>query len=173
MKRGILFVALGMTVAGVASASVFTAASSPVTPRPQPPEAVAVAHPVSPPEVAPPAVVQPVVQASQPVVQKASVEPRKAPVPLQVKHRPPVDLPAVEAKATEPTPDAAKSQEAAAPSGDASGENAAKAAIEADGYKGVRVLRKGENGVWHATALRGKTVVPLMVDASGSVSTAE
>ena len=55
-------------------------------------------------------------------------------------------------------------------SGDTVGENAARAAIEADGYKGVKVLRKGANGVWHASALRGKTTVMLTVDGSGSVS---
>jgi hypothetical protein len=32
------------------------------------------------------------------------------------------------------------------------------------------VLRKGQNGVWHAKALRGKTEVMLTVDASGSVA---
>jgi hypothetical protein len=34
----------------------------------------------------------------------------------------------------------------------------------------VTVLRKGVNGVWHATALRGKTPVTLTVNASGSVT---
>lgn len=106
-------------------------------------------------------------------MQKASLEGRKAPVPLQVSHRAPVNLPTVETKASEPAPEAAKPSEPATSSVDAFGENAAKAAIEADGYKSVRVLRKGDNGVWHATALRGRTVVPLVVDAGGSVSSAE
>jgi hypothetical protein len=34
----------------------------------------------------------------------------------------------------------------------------------------VKVLRKGTNGVWYASALRGKTTVMLTVDASGSVT---
>lgn len=54
-----------------------------------------------------------------------------------------------------------------------SGENAARAAIEADGYKGVQELRRGDNGVWHAKALRGRTEVRLIVDARGAVTTAD
>ena len=107
-------------------------------------------------------------------MQKASVEPRQAPVPYQMKPRPPVNLPPVadkdKDKATEgKTPKSGDRPEEAS-SGDMAGENAARAAIEADGYKGVKVLRKGANGVWHASALRGKTTVMLTVDASGSVS---
>ena len=107
-------------------------------------------------------------------MQKASVEPRQAPVPFQLKPRPPVNLPPVadkgadakEAKASD-KPGEPSSEPAA---GDVGGENAARAAIEADGYKGVKVLRKGVNGVWHASALRGKTPVMLTVDGSGSVT---
>ena len=112
-------------------------------------------------------------RAAAPTVQKASVEPRQAPVPFQMKPRPPVNLPPVadkdkasEAKASGKSGD--KPEEASA--GDPAGANAARAAIEADGYKGVKVLRKGANGVWHASALRGKTTVMVTVDASGSVS---
>jgi hypothetical protein len=54
---------------------------------------------------------------------------------------------------------------------DRSGESAARAAIEADGYKGVQVLRRGDNGVWHAKAFRGQTEVQLTVDGRGSVTT--
>jgi hypothetical protein len=104
-------------------------------------------------------------------VQKASVEARQAPVPFQMKPRAAVNLPPVadkgaEAKATD-KPGETPSDPAA---GDTGGENAARAAIEADGYKGVKVLRKGVNGVWHASAMRGKTTVTLTVDASGSVA---
>ena len=181
MKRGILFVAVGMTVAGVASANVFTASSN-VAPQPQSQEAPSPAQRAS--LFDPPA--KPIARAADPApVKKASLETRQAPVPLQVKPRPPVNLPAVnpkagetkagEAKAGEAKPaEAGPSQEAAvtnAASSDGSGEKAAKAAIEADGYKGVRVLRQGVNGIWHAKALRGKTEVQLVVDASGTVST--
>ena len=53
------------------------------------------------------------------------------------------------------------------------GESAARAAIEADGYKGVQALRQGDNGVWHTKAFRGKTEVQLTVDARGGVTTAD
>ena len=49
-------------------------------------------------------------------------------------------------------------------------EAAAKAAIEADGYKGVRALVRGSDGAWKASALRGQTEVLLSVDRTGSVS---
>jgi hypothetical protein len=45
----------------------------------------------------------------------------------------------------------------------------AKAAIEADGYKRVRVLSKAEDGVWHARAYRGATEIGLRVDPQGNV----
>jgi hypothetical protein len=48
---------------------------------------------------------------------------------------------------------------------------AAKAAVEADGYKGVKVLRRGDNGLWYAEGLRGSTKVRLVVDAQGTVTT--
>ena len=47
---------------------------------------------------------------------------------------------------------------------------AAKAAIEADGYKGVSLLGKGTDGAWRAKAYRGTTEVQLMVDGTGKVS---
>ena len=54
--------------------------------------------------------------------------------------------------------------------GGGSGESAAKAAIEADGYKGAKVVRRGDNGIWYAKAMRGTTEVSLTVDAGGRVS---
>ncbi|HEX9328171.1 MAG TPA: hypothetical protein VF915_16715 [Reyranella sp.] len=181
MKRGILVATLMMTAGGVASANLLTTAPQGVvlpsaqsaTDAPRmvtttvtekagtaPAPAVSIATPASPKH------------APAPTVQKASVEARQAPVPFQLKPRPPVNLPpavadkAGEAKATD-KPAETPSDPAV---GDAAGENSARAAIEADGYKGVKVLRKGANGVWHASALRGKTTVMLTVDASGSVS---
>lgn len=46
----------------------------------------------------------------------------------------------------------------------------AKAAIELDGYKNVRALEKGPDGVWRGRAMRGRTEIAIRVDASGSVS---
>jgi hypothetical protein len=177
MKRGILVATLMMTAAGVASANLLTSAPQGVaSPWPQP--ATEAARPVTTasPEksAAAPAPAAPLTRKRElpPTVQKASVETRQAPVPFQPKPRPPVNLPpvadkdkAAEAKATGQSGD--KPGET---SPDPAGENAARAAIEADGYKGVKVLRKGANGVWHASALRGKTTVMLTVDAGGGVS---
>ena len=46
----------------------------------------------------------------------------------------------------------------------------AKTAIEQDGYKGVRDLTKGADGLWRGRALRGTTEVAISVDANGNVS---
>ena len=179
-----------MTAAGVASANLLTTAPQGVAspwPQQQPateaPRLVATANasekaapaPTVPAPAAPVAVpVAPSKGAPAPTVQKASVEPRQAPVPYQMKPRPPVNLPPVADKDSDkPTEAKASGQPGDKPadgSADPAGEKAARAAIEADGYKGVTVLRKGANGVWHASALRGKTTVMLRVDSSGSVS---
>jgi L-alanine-DL-glutamate epimerase-like enolase superfamily enzyme len=107
-----------------------------------------------------------------PVAQKPSVEMRQAPVPLLVKARPAINLPASDDKAagTKATETKSGDTPAEASTDDAAAEKAAARAIEADGYKGVKVLRKGADGVWHASALRGKTTVMLTVDANGSVT---
>ena len=176
MKRGILVATLAMTMAGVASASLFTAASHTAVPQspqaqPQARESVPAMRKAAVAEVAPvapapaPKVVTPV-----PVVQKVSIEARQAPVPLHFKSRPPVNLPAVDGAATEAKPADGNAAEPAAATDDTFSENAAKAAIAADGYKNVRMVRKAGNGVWQAKALRGNTEVSLTVDASGSVS---
>jgi hypothetical protein len=187
MKRGIIVATVMMTAAGVASANLLTTEPQSVaSPWPQP--AAEAPRPVTtavPEKSAPaPAPAVPVATpanrkgAPAPTVQKASVETRQAPVPFQLKPRPPVNLPPVADKDKDKDKD--KSTEAKAvgqsadkpgeTSSDPAGENAARAAIEADGYKGVKVLRKGANGVWHASALRGKTTVMLTVDGNGSVS---
>jgi len=46
----------------------------------------------------------------------------------------------------------------------------AKKAIERDGYKDVRGLAKGSDGLWHGQAMRGDTQVQVTVDRSGRVS---
>ena len=183
MKRGLLAATLIVTAAGVASANLLTTrpdAAQPVSglsqahtaPRQATPEVPAAAPAVARivQADAAPAPVTPAKRTQ--VVQKASVETKQAPVPLQVKPRPPVNVPVVEdkaadAKAGEAKTSATGDQPAA---GDMGGEAAAKAAIEADGYKGVKILRKGVNGIWHASGLRGSATVMLTVDASGSVS---
>ena len=155
-KRGLLVLALVMTTAGVASA--FAPISQPQDSAARPP-----ARDLAIPVVArQPAAALPVAPVPEPVVKKVSVEVRQAPVPLLMKPRPPIERPAVDADAVKP--------EVLAKTSDVSGESAAKAAIEADGYKGVKVLRQGVNGIWYARAMRGPTEVPLTVDATGRVS---
>lgn len=46
----------------------------------------------------------------------------------------------------------------------------AKKAIEFDGYKNVRDLAKGPDGVWRGRAMRGRTEIAIQVDATGNVS---
>jgi hypothetical protein len=171
MKRGILVATLMMTAAGVASANLLTTGPQGVA-SPQAQRATEPTRPATttgPERTAPaPAVAVATKGAAVPTVQKVSVEARQAPVPFQLKPRAPVNLPPATDKATEAKASDKPGEPPAA--GDPAGEAAARAAIEADGYKGVKVLRKGVNGVWHASALRGKTTVMLTVDASGSVS---
>ena len=156
-KRGFLVLALVMTTAGVASA---------FAPAPQEsaalPPAGDLAMPIAAKQPAPlpmNAVPEPT---PAPVVKKVSFETRQAPVPLLMKARPAIEQPTVDANAVAP--------EVPAKTTDVSGESAAKAAIEADGYKGVKVLRQGVNGIWYAKAMRGTAEVPLTVDAAGRVS---
>ena len=183
MKRGILVATVMMTVAGVASANLLTTEPQGVASRwPQPQPVTEAPRPVTtaiPEKSAPaPAPAAPIAAPAArkgtpaPTVQKASVETRQAPVPFQLKPRPPVNLPPVadKDKATEAKASSPSADKPGETSSDPAGENAARAAIEADGYKGVKVLRKGANGVWHASALRGKTTVMLTVDGNGSVS---
>ena len=47
---------------------------------------------------------------------------------------------------------------------------AAKAAVEADGYKRAIVVGKRSNGIWRAKAYRGRTEVQLTVDGTGRVT---
>lgn len=150
-KRSFLIIAVAMTVAGVASAF----ALGPQEPAAGDPPMPVVAKQPAAISVTP-------APASAPVVKKASFEARRAPVPLLMKPRPTIEPPIFDADAVGP--------EVPAKIGDGSGGSAAKAAIEADGYKGVKVLRQGANGLWYAKATRGTTEVPLTVDAAGRVA---
>lgn len=186
MKRGILVATFLMTAAGVASANLVTTTShrdgssapqaqraaeaSPIVAAPLISGSSAESGRTAQPAAAPAKI------ASVQATQKSVVEAHQAPVPFKLKPRPPVNLPPVTDKATsDKSPDAKANDKPAENSAeptaaDTSGENTARAAIEADGYKGVKVLRKGADGVWHASALRGKTTVMLTVDSSGSVT---
>jgi hypothetical protein len=150
-KRGFLALALVMTTAGVASA--FAPVPQESAARPSARE-LALPIPAKQPAVPP--------VAPEPVVKKASFEVRQAPVPLLMRARPPIEQKTFDADAVGP--------EVPAKTSDGAGESAAKAAIEADGYKRVKVLRQGANGIWYAKAMRGTTEVPVTVDSAGRVA---
>lgn len=101
---------------------------------------------------------------SAPSVRKAlAADATRSPVPIPLTHRRPFVSAAV--TTWDPFP---LDTDAAPPSRIT--EATAKAAIEVDGYKGVRALSRGPDGVWKARALRGETEVLLSVDRTGNVS---
>jgi hypothetical protein len=100
--------------------------------------------------------------AASPTVAAAHpLESNRPPIPLM---RNVAALPAAATSPGVPVPDAEKQAQ------DELDRRAAKAAIEADGYKGVSVLGKGPNGAWRAKAYRGTTEVRITVDDTGQVS---
>jgi len=148
------FLALGLlaTTASVAGAHVF---------MPLPERSGALAHSTEqsrPPLTAPPTGVSALPARSAPTWDAA-----RPPVPVLFAHRR-TFVPANEAASTLSPSDADT-----APPGNMTAA-VAKAAIEADGYKGVRALARGSDGVWKASALRGQTEVLLSVGPTGSVS---
>ena len=88
------------------------------------------------------------------------LEARQAPVPLVRNFRLP----------PEASPFAAPAVNTQQPAQDDLDMKAAKAAVEADGYKRVTVLGKAGNGAWRAKGFRGATEVLLTVDGSGRIS---
>lgn len=88
------------------------------------------------------------------------LEARQAPVPLVRNIQPPPEAPPV----TAPVIDPQQSQ-------DGLDREAAKAAVEADGYKRVTVLGKTGRDAWRVKGFRGATEVLLTVDSAGRVST--
>jgi hypothetical protein len=148
------FLALGLlaTTASVAGAHVF---------MPLPEGTGALAR--STEQSQPPLMALPTKVSALPARSAPSLDAIRPPVPVVFSHRH-LFVPATEAAST-PSSSAADM----APPGNMS-EAAAKAAIEADGYKGVRALARGSDGVWKASALRGQTEVLLSVGPTGSVS---
>jgi hypothetical protein len=86
-------------------------------------------------------------------------------------HQPPVPLVrSVRSSAMKATPPAVAVPDPEMKTQDILDERAAKAAIEADGYKRVSLLGKSGNGTWRAKAYRGSTDVQLTVDSTGRVT---
>jgi hypothetical protein len=77
------------------------------------------------------------------------------------------DSPSAQAPGDNNAPGQAGALTATAAGGDGS---AARRAIEFDGYRNVRGLEKGPDGMWHGRAMRGRTEIAVRVDASGNVS---
>jgi hypothetical protein len=112
---------------------------------------------------------QPVTSVAAPVA--PTIAPARPPVPLLLTKRPrPIatagTLETASRNTAPPTEDAISPdpKDATAQAG------FAKTAIERDGYKGVKGLAKGDDGVWRGRALRGSTEVAISVDPSGNVS---
>jgi len=95
------------------------------------------------------------------MVNRNVLEARRAPVPL---------LRNVRASLPPPTATDAPVADAEVKAQEDLDKKAAKAAVEADGYKRVTVLGKASNGTWRAKAYRGTTEVQLTVDGTGRVS---
>jgi hypothetical protein len=189
IKRGFFALAVVTAAAGVASAFAF----APADPAARLP-ARELSTTVDAKPAASPASAAPAAAPAAPVfaIKKASIEVKQAPVPLLVKPRPTIERPAVNTdrptvngdrptvNTDRPTVNGERPAASAEPMAPAAelpakatgspGDSAAKAAIEADGYKGVKVMHKGENGLWYAKAMRGRTEVVLTVDAAGRVT---
>jgi hypothetical protein len=148
------FLALGLlaTTASVASAHVF---------MPLPETTGALAR--SPEQAGPPLTALPTKVWVLPARSASSLDATRPPVPVVFSPRRSF-VPANDA-ASAPSPSGAAAMQPVAMT-----EAAAKAAIEADGYKGVRALARGSDGVWKASALRGEAEVQLSVGPTGRVS---
>lgn len=105
-----------------------------------------------------------------------AIEMRRAPVPFvrEIMTTPRPSVPTVE-------PSSRPSTAAADPTGGTGAEEppardallaggAAKAAVEADGYKRATVLGTGPSSTWRVKAYRGDTEVVVTVDGTGSVT---
>ena len=105
--------------------------------------------------------------ALEPIADRNVLDARRAPVPLVRTVR----LSAVTPNAVNDlTPSAEqKAEDEQKAQGDLD-KQAARAAVEADGYKRATLVGKASNGSWRAKAYRGTTEVWLTVDGTGRVS---
>jgi hypothetical protein len=143
MKRALIVLPLLAIMAGVASAQML----QPPVAANAPARAKAELPPSPQPEAVPARISRTVIA-------------RQAPVPMPMTSRPPAPAP-VTAGAAAAT---------AKPPIRQFSETDARTAIEADGYKKVRIVSKGADGTWQARAFRGATEVAVRVDAQGHVT---
>lgn len=155
MNRIVLGSVFGLGLAAAAAAMAFQARPAPAIGATAVAASSAVVAPTPVPTSAQ-ATVQPV-----PVGSTAPLAERRPPVPLLMKPRPTIEVASYSADAPGTT------LQADAPG---AGEASARSAVEADGYKGVKILGPAANGGWRASALRGATRITVTVDAQGNVA---
>jgi hypothetical protein len=83
---------------------------------------------------------------------------------------PPVNPPGMSTSGVNAPPAMAPNTANARALPNAAGSNNAAKRIQADGYKNVQGLTRGTDGKWHGTAMRGNTMVGVVVDGRGNVS---
>jgi hypothetical protein len=83
---------------------------------------------------------------------------------------PPVDPPRMSTSGVNAPPAMAPNTANAPALPNAPGSNNAAKRVQADGYKNVQGLIRGTDGKWHGTAMRGNTMVGVVVDGRGNVS---
>jgi hypothetical protein len=176
MKTALIATVVLTSLAGAAAAGMVVTTSTrttkPLVAREAPPGSLPQSSAASAPDQAAAA---PPVLSTQSAAASAPVETARPPVPLRISHKRPLpDKPDKKAgsdkKADSDKADADKQESADTPAGQMS-QQTAKAAIEADGYKGVQMLNQGGNGVWKASVLRGTTRIVVNVDPAGNVFT--
>jgi hypothetical protein len=94
----------------------------------------------------------------------ARISSAKPPVPLRTSRHP-----TYWSEDPKPPPAATEGAVAAQTEKRATSDAAAKAMIEADGYKNVSSLVQGPDGSWHGLAMRGAVEVAISLDADGRV----
>ena len=140
-------------------------------------EAALPARTVAPPPTAPTPTVAVAQAAATRATTRTPVETTRPPVPLLLSARSPQGSQrSEEARPAEATPDntaVAQTDKSVTEQTDkkVSSDAAAKAMIEADGYKNVRSVAKAPDGSWRGFAMRGTVEVAISVDGSGNVST--
>ena len=84
---------------------------------------------------------------------------------------PPVNPPTMSTSGVNAPPAMAPNTANAPALPNAPGSNGAAKRVQADGYKNVQGLIRGTDGKWHGTAMRGSSMVGVVVDGRGNVST--
>jgi len=169
------FAALGLAVGTLGVGYLFVPAPGAATSSPQ--SVTAKAEPVAPAAKPVPALVAsrpPVPLVTPPRATYVSQATLEKPASKSSDNKSSVDMGVF--KSNPPDPNAQQANAVQPPSGNDSqakrggNDSKAKQAIELDGYKNVRGLEQGPDGVWRGRALRGRTEIAVRVDASGNVS---